>query len=542
MRHLRVVLSVFLVAAAFVHGVTSIGQDMKREGQGDRRDLRLVVLLTVDQFRFDYLTRFGDSYNSGLARLMRDGAVFLDAHLEHYPTVTAPGHAAFGSGAMPSTSGIIGNDWFDRDTGKSVTSVFDDHVKQLGGSSPTSASPHRLQVTTIADELKLAARARGAADLPRAIGLSLKDRSAILTVGRSADAAYWYDSGAGEFVSSTFYREALPDWVRQFNERKVGDTYAGRAWPFLAPPAAVHTVSAKPGAALYSAIYSSPFGNELLTRFAEAALAAEQLGQRDTVDVLAVSFSSNDSVGHTYGPDSPEVRAISLQTDQAIGALLAAIDKRVGLDRTLVVFTSDHGVAPLPELMAERRLPGGRIAPDDLFGPIRTALEQRFGPGQWILATAGTSPYLNYALMAERTVDRAAARVVAAAAAAAVPQVSRVYTRDQLLQGNVPSDAFSRRIAQSFHPQRSGDLEIVLHPFWMRQKSGTTHGTPYPYDSHIPLIFLGDGIRPGRYTEHVALNDVAPTLATRLGVALPSGAVGRVLSEVLPTAPEPRGR
>ena len=209
MRQIRVVLSAVLVAGAVVlHSGTSIGQDMKREAQGDRRDLRLVVLLTVDQFRFDYLTRFGDSYNSGLGRLMRDGAVFLNAHLEHYPTVTAPGHAAFGSGAMPSTSGIIGNDWFDRDTGKSVTSVFDAQVKQLGGSSPTSASPHRLQVTTIADELKLAARARGAADLPRAIGLSLKDRSAILPIGRSADAAYWYDSGAGEFVSSTFYREA----------------------------------------------------------------------------------------------------------------------------------------------------------------------------------------------------------------------------------------------------------------------------------------------------------------------------------------------
>jgi hypothetical protein len=541
MRQIRVVLSAVLVAGAVVlHSGTSIGQDMKREAQGDRRDLRLVVLLTVDQFRFDYLTRFGDSYNSGLGRLMRDGAVFLNAHLEHYPTVTAPGHAAFGSGAMPSTSGIIGNDWFDRDTGKSVTSVFDAQVKQLGGSSPTSASPHRLQVTTIADELKLAARARGAADLPRAIGLSLKDRSAILPIGRSADAAYWYDSGAGEFVSSTFYREALPDWVRQFNGRKLGDTYAGKAWPFLAPPATVHTVSAKPGSALYSAIYASPFGNELLTRFAEAALDAEQLGQRDTVDVFAISFSSNDAVGHTYGPDSPEVRAISLQTDQAIGAVLAAIDKRVGLDRALVVFTSDHGVAPLPELMTEQRLPGGRLAQDDLFGPIRRALEQRFGAGQWILGTAGTSPYLNYALMAERAVDPAAVRLVAAAAAAAVPQVSRVYTRDQLLHGDVPSDAFSRRIVQSFHPQRSGDLEIVLHPFWIRQTSGTTHGTPYPYDAHIPLIFLGDGIRPGRYTQHVALNDVAPTLATRLGTSVPSGSVGRVLSEVLATAPNGR--
>jgi hypothetical protein len=508
----------------------------------NRRDLRLVLLLAVDQFRFDYLTRFADSFDGGLARLTRDGAAFLNAHLEHYPTVTAPGHTAFGSGAMPSTSGIIGNDWFDRESGKSVSSVSDDQVKQLGGSSRTSASPHRLQVTTIADELKLAARARGAASITRAIGVSLKDRSAILPVGRTADAAYWYDSGTGEFVSSTFYLEALPAWVRQFNEQRLGNGYAARAWPFLAPPATIRTIPTTPESDLHSAIYASPFGNELLTRCAVAAIDAEQLGQRESVDVLAVSFSSNDSVGHTYGPDSPEVRAISLQTDQTIGALLAAIDTRIGLDRALVVFTSDHGVAPLPEVLAEQRLPGGRLAQEDLFGPIRKALDQRFGTGQWILGTAGTSPYLNYALMTERDVDPAAARALAAAAAAAVPQVSRVYTRDQLLQGNVPSDRFSRRILQSFHPQRSGDLEIILHPFWIRQKSGTTHGTPYPYDAHIPLIFLGNGIRPGRYTQHVALNDIAPTLAIRLGVSFPSGSVGRVLSEVFAATPEPSGR
>lgn len=529
-------LPVLLASGLAVHFATSSRAEHRSQAADERRDVRLLLLVTVDQFRFDYLTRFSEEYNSGIARLMRGGAVFLNAHLEHYPTVTAPGHAALGSGAMPNASGIIGNDWFDRETGKNVTSVSDDRVTQVGGAGKTGASPHRLLVTTLADELKIAARGRGATGIPRAIGISLKDRSAILPVGRSADGAYWYDSGTGEFVTSTFYAEALPAWVRQFNAQRLGHNFAGRPWPFLAAPATAHNMPARPGPDLYSAIYASPFGNELLGSLAEAALDGEQLGQRNTLDVFSVSFSSNDAVGHTYGPDSPEVRAISLQTDQAIGSLLTAIDKRVGLARILVVFTSDHGVAPLPEFLAEQRLPGGRLTSEDLFGPIRRALESRFGSGQWILGTAGSSPYLNHALMAERGVDPATARTVAATAAAALPQVSRVYTRDQLLQGTVPTDAFARRIVQSHHPHRSGDLEIVLNPFWIRQKTGTTHGTPYPYDSHIPLIFLGHGISAGRYSRHVALNDVAPTLATRFGVSLPSGSVGKVLSEVLAPA------
>jgi Type I phosphodiesterase / nucleotide pyrophosphatase len=532
---LSVVTAVLILLAIAATAATRREQARER----DARDLRLVLLVTVDQFRFDYLTRFADEYDGGLARMTRDGANFVDAHLEHYPTVTAPGHTALASGAMPATSGIIGNDWFDREAGKNVTSVSDEQVKQVGGIPATSASPHRLQVTTIADELKLAARARGAKELPRTIGISLKDRSAILTVGSSADGAFWYDSGTGEFVTSTYYVDSLPVWVQQFNELRLRDTFAGKPWPFLAAPAAVRTIPSKPGPELYAAIYGSPFGNELLTRFAEAALDGERLGQRDAVDVFSVSYSSNDSVGHTHGPDSAEVRAISVQTDKTIGELLNAVDKRVGLDRVLVVFTSDHGVAPLPELLAERRLPGGRIAQEDLFGPIRRSLEGRFGNGQWILGTAGTSPYLNHALMVERGVDQAEARQVAAAAARSIPQVARVYTREQLLHGSVPTDTMSRRILQSYHPRRSGDLEIVLNPFWIRQKTGTTHGTPYPYDSHIPLIFLGKGIRPGRYAQHVALNDVAPTLAARLGISLPSGSDGRVLSVLLASTPDP---
>jgi predicted AlkP superfamily pyrophosphatase or phosphodiesterase len=255
-------------------------------------------------------------------------------------------------------------------------------------------------------------------------------------------------------------------------------------------------------------------------------------------DVLSVSFSSNDSVGHTHGPDSPHVRDIAVRTDRVIGRLLERVDKLVGLQHTLVALTSDHGVAPVPESLQQRALPGGRMTSKELFGSIQQALEARFGPGQWLLGTAGSSPYLNYALIAKLQLDPMEVRRVAANAAVAVPHVARVYTRDQLLRGEVPDDRIGHRVLRGFNAQRSGDLEIILEPFWMRQATGTTHGTPYNYDAHIPLILMGRQVKPGEYSHHVALNDLAPTLATVIGVEIPAGSSGRVLTEALRPAVE----
>jgi hypothetical protein len=510
-------------------------------------DLRLVLLIAVDQFRYDYLTRFRTEYTDGFKRLLADGAVFTNANLEHYPTVTAVGHATMLSGATPSVSGIIGNDWFDRDAGATVTSVSDPTVKPLGSPTGEAASPRRLLVSTLGDEMRMASLApKGAADAPRVFGVSMKDRSAILSVGRAADAAYWWDTATASFVTSTYYfAEEPPEWVHAFNERRLGDTHAGASWNALsAPSMPLKQFPAEPGAALYNAVYGSPIGNELLLDFASELLARHQLGTRNATDLLSISFSSNDSVGHTYGPDSPQVRDIAIRTDRVIGRLLNQIDKTVGLQHTLVAFTTDHGVAPLPESMRDRGLPGGRLTTKELFGPIQQALATRFGDGQWVMATAGSSPYLNYGLIDKLGLDRAEVRRVAAAAAAGVPHVARVYTRDDLLRGLVANDRVGSRVLRGFNAQRSGDLEIILEPYWMRQAQGTTHGTPYGYDAHIPLILMGRQVRPGEYADHVALNDLAPTLATLLGVEIPAGSVGRVLTEALrPTPAEaPRRR
>jgi predicted AlkP superfamily pyrophosphatase or phosphodiesterase len=501
-------------------------------------DVRLVLLIAVDQFRYDYLTRFRGEYQGGIERLLTNGAVFTDAHLEHYPTVTAVGHATMLTGAMPSVNGIIGNDWFDRESGASVASITDRTVRPVGADTGSQASPRRLLVSTLGDEIKMKSpHSRGSADAPRVIGLSLKDRSAILTAGRAADAAYWWDGQSGRFVSSTYYFDELPRWVQAFNDRQIADSYAGKHWTSLSDPSVIlREMPAEPGPALYGAVNGSAYGNDLLAALAEEALVHERLGQRGTTDVLTVCFSSNDSVGHTHGPDSAHVRDISIRTDRVIGQLLAQVDTLVGLQHTIVAFTTDHGVAPVPEHLEERGLPGGRMTSKDLSGPIEEALEKRYRRGEWVIGMAGSSPYLNHDLIEGLRLDPAEVRQVAATAAAAVPRVSRVYTRDQLIRGEVPNDLLGRRVLNGFHAGRSGDLEILLEPYWIRSSSGTTHGTPYVYDAHIPFILMGPRIKAGEYGRHVALNDLAPTLATLLGVAAPAGSSGRVLTEAL----EPR--
>lgn len=488
---------------------------------------KLVLLIAIDQFRYDYLPRFRNQYTGGINLLLNRGATFVDAHLEHYPAVTAVGHSTMLSGATPAISGIIGNDWYNRISGKQVTSVSDENTSLLGRNGGSGASPRRLLVSTIGDELK-----RSGSPGSKVIGISFKDRSAILPVGHMADAAYWFDTVSGAFISSSFYFPHLPDWVRDFNAKQHGDEFAGRTWLHGIGGQAERRLPLHPGRQLHEGVYNSPFGNDLLELFAERAIESERLGRRGSTDLLAISFSSNDAVGHTFGPDSPEVREISISVDRTLARFFSFVERTVGLDNALVVLTSDHGVSPVPEVLMEQKMPGGRIA-GDFFAPLRTSLETRFGPGKWLVGAAGTSPYLNEALIEERKLDEVEVERVAARAMAAAPHVSRVYTREQLLTMRAAADRVDARVLRSFHPRRSGDLEIVLDPYWIRGSSGTTHGTPYNYDSHIPLIFMGNSIRPGRYYRSVALNDVAPTLAAILDIETPSGSVGRVLEELI---------
>jgi len=489
---------------------------------------RLVLLVAVDQMRYDYLPRFASAFSGGFRRLMREGAVFTNAHLDHYPSVTAVGHSSMLTGARPAISGIIGNDWYDRGLKRTITSVEDSGTRLLGAADASGSSPHRLRVSTIGDELKMAHPGS------RVIGISHKDRSAILMAGRMADLALWWDTKTGAFVSSTWYAPELPKWAADFNAEKPADAWLGREWRALGEGGALlGRLPETPGPAYYDSLYGSAFGNELLVSLAERALEGEKLGRRDATDILALSFSCNDAVGHDKGPHSAEVRDITVRTDLALDRLLAAIDRRVGLARTIVILTADHGVAPVPEQMTAWKMPGGRFSRPDLEKGVAGALEKALGPGPWLEGRAGSALYLNQALIAERGLDPAAVERRVAAGIEAVAPVWRAYTRSQLLEGRVPPDPWSRRVLLSFHRERSGDVEVLLEPYWMSSSSGTTHGSAFSYDTHIPLVMMGPGIRPGRYDGAVVLNDLAPTLATRLGIETPSGASGRALAEIL---------
>ena len=482
---------------------------------------KLVVAIAVDQFRYDYLVRFKSEYTGGLRELWSKGAVFTNARYEHFPTVTAIGHSTFLTGATPSVSGIVGNDWWDRELGKNVTSVSDEATQMLGGKAGVGASPRKMRVSTVGDELKISTGGKA-----KVIGISLKDRSAILPAGHSADGAYWFDNRTGNFVSSTFYFADLPAWVKDYNGKRPGDRFRGAKW-------LNHVL---PGAAdekLYAALAPSPFGNDLVLEFAERAMAAEQLGKRDTTDLLAVSFSSNDYVGHQMGPDSPEVREVSLQTDRILEKLLKAVDAQVGLANAVIVLTADHGVAPLPEVNQTRRMPGGRLQPGSIFNAVNAALTKKWGEGKWILSPSEYSLYLNWELIRQKGLSPDEVADVTRDAALEVPHVLRVYTRRQLMNGQSLEDQLGKRVMHGFDVKRSADITILLEPYWVYIQKGATHGTTFSYDAHVPVIFMGPGVRPGKYHQPIAVNDIAPTLATLLEVETPSGSMGRPLAEIL---------
>jgi predicted AlkP superfamily pyrophosphatase or phosphodiesterase len=494
---------------------------------------KLVVAITVDQFRYDYLVRFRGQYTGGIDRLLRQGAVFTNAFFEHFPTVTAAGHSTFLSGATPSVSGIIGNEWFDRESGKQVTSVADDNEESLGGASrgaAKSASPRRMLVSTIGDELKMAGRGS------KVIGVSLKDRSAILPAGHMADGAYWFDPQSGNFASSTYYFKQLPAWVDDFNKSRFADKFAGVKWTAAGGGTLLKAMPASIGREYFNALESSPYGNDIVEKFAEAAVTGEQLGKRNTTDLLAVSFSANDYVGHGNGPDSPHVKEVSILTDRLLGEFFRFLDAQVGMRNVVVVFTADHGVAPLPELAAERRIPGGRISEKTIDETIEKALRARFGEGKWVAGRTGASRYLNHTLIKEKNLNYEEVLDTAAEALRAIPHMHRVYTRANLAKGAVPGDLIDKRVLAGFYYKRAADLTVVADPYYLFEARGTSHGMPFQYDAHIPVIFMGPGIKPGRYHERVAANDIAPTLATLLEVLMPSGAVGRTLHEILAPA------
>lgn len=482
---------------------------------------KLVVAIVIDQFRYDYLTKFRSEYTGGFKRIFDHGAVFTNAHYEHVPTVTAVGHSTFLTGATPALSGIIGNEWWDRATKKRVTSVSDETFKLLG-STGEGASPKRLLQSTVGDELKMSGKGG------KVIGVSIKDRSAILPSGHMADGAYWFDGKTGNFVSSSYYFDALPKWVAEFNGTRAADKYVGKQWMGK-------TMAAAPDAKFYAALDATPYGNELILQFAEKALVAEKLGAGPKIDLLAVSFSANDYVGHALGPDSDEAHDMALRVDKLVGELIRAAEAQAGVGRVLVVLTADHGVSPVPEVNQKRKMPGGRFDEANELDTVEKALTSHFGAAtpKWITYSSEGSLFLNENPTPGHALNMAEVERVAADAIRSLPHVFRVFTRTQLMNGQISLDTVGVRIRNGFNQARSGNVMVMLDPYWIGGRSGTTHGAPFDYDTHVPVLFLGPQVHAGRYHANIMVNDIAPTLATMLEVETPSGSVGRVLDEML---------
>jgi predicted AlkP superfamily pyrophosphatase or phosphodiesterase len=558
---------------------SSVGFAQRRTPPAVQKRPRLVLLIVVDQFRYDYLERFGDLFGpDGFRRLMRDGASWAQSNYDHMPTYTAPGHGTMMTGAYPAESGIIGNEWLDRATGKRITSVSDESVKLLGG-NPTdpASSPSRLMASTVGDELRLATN-----DRAKVIGISVKDRSAILPAGRHANAAYWFNWLTGTMVSSTYYFKQLPGWVSNFNNAKPADKYFGTKWERLLPEAEYlkragpddpkwedvsnawtpdtntfpHTITGgetKPGQKFYTALDYTPFTNDILVSFAQEAIVNEQLGQDDDTDVLTVSFSANDYVGHRFGPYSQEVMDVTLRTDRNIATLLDFIDSRIGLANTLVAFTADHGVSPIPEHAAAMGMGGGRVPFATVMGKIQAAISARYNPQgkkpdptadyllrfqegtawrEWFI---NNNIYFNYDALKRDGVDVEEFSRVVVAAALSVPGIARCFSRLQLLRGATSvTDPIERRALHGFYPSRSGDVVMVAEPYkYIAETITATHGSPYSYDTHVPTIIMGAGVNAGRYLEPATPADIAPTLSALLRITAPSNSTGRVLTEAL---------
>ena len=504
---------------------------------------KLVVILVIDQFRYDYLVRFRQAFGAGgFNRLLTGGANFVDCRYDYATTETGPGHATLFTGAYGNVHGIVSNTWYDRARHQPMYCVQDPtaHIvgEPAGAVAPMGVSPRNLLGSTIGDELRMASNFQS-----RVIAISLKDRAAVLPGGHTANAAYWYDPATGHFITSSYYMKSLPTWVEQFNAAEPTKAYCGKPWESLPEtpdisgrvlaPAFGGDKAPCPNPKFRSWIMGTPFMNEVELNFAEAAIENEHLGQGPATDLLAVSLSINDYIGHAFGPYSPEVADTTVRTDRYLAALLADLDKKLGLANVWIALSADHGVAPSPQYIMEHHLGVGLLYPQTVVDAVKQALTKAYGEAHWIEFASGAWIYLNRAALASRGADIAHAEALSAEAAALVLGVQAVFTRTQFTTGTLPNSPLGRKAAHSFNSMRAGDILLVSTPFAVPSETitRTTHGSPWNYDAQVPLILWGGPFKPGTYATPCQPIDLEPTLAALLGLTQSSEAQGKPLTE-----------
>jgi predicted AlkP superfamily pyrophosphatase or phosphodiesterase len=511
---------------------------------------KLILSILVDQFRYDYVERFHDQFAEDGLKMLTDRGTFMTfARYNYFPTITGPGHASFFSGTTPSSHGIIANDWFDKRTGKMTYCVGDPSVTGVGTESPAGRmSPRNFIGANFSDMMRMHYQSK-------IIGISMKDRGAILPAGKKPAGAYWWESATGNYITSTYYRPELPDWVKQFNDRHRAKDFIGQTWDRLLPADQYPWPDDAPGEGALSGektvtfphivkpggkegfenIMPTPYGNQLLLEFAEAALDGEALGQGAQPDVLSVSFSSIDYCGHKFGPYSQEAQDIVLRFDRQLAELFHYVDKKVGLANVAILLTADHGGMPTPEFASGQGLDGQRADTIEVVGELMKQLEEHFGPGRYLQVPrlVEGNLYLNQDVLKEKNLSVSTVADLVREWALGTGKFQACYSREQLLNGQAPGD-LGQRILNGYNAERSGDIVLVQKPytiFW--PATGTTHGSPYSYDTHVPVLFHGPWFKPGRYADEFNITDIVPTLCTVMHLDEPPASIGKPFVKIL---------
>lgn len=510
---------------------------------------KLMIGIVVDQMRQEYLHRFYNRYSDGgFKRLMNAGFNYENAQYNYIPTYTGPGHSSIFTGTTPATHGIVSNNWFDPIENISKYCVQDDSVRTVGDATEFGKmSPFNQKSTTIGDELKLASAGQS-----KVVGVALKDRSSILPAGHAADGAYWFSS-TGKFISSTWYLNDLPDWVKEFNELELASKYLNQNWetfypietytvslednnnyekPFTGEKAPVFphqlwTISKK--GKFLETIKATPFGNTLTRQMAEAAIKGEGLGQDEIVDFLSISFSSIDYVGHQFGPNSIEMEDAMIRLDLELEQFFDFLDKNIGKGNYTLFLTADHGANNVPSHMTDLKIPSGYFR-GGVKNHLDSLIKIQFNAENIIKDFSNYQVFYNHDEIIKNNIDLESLDKFLTREIFKFEGVNNILNRDQLLRENYTQGY--RYLAQNgYHPQLSGDLWIILNPGWMTYgPQGTTHGSPFSYDTHIPLLWYGKNIPHGKSMESVNITDIAPTTSYLIRCPKTNGNIGRVLS------------
>jgi predicted AlkP superfamily pyrophosphatase or phosphodiesterase len=513
---------------------------------------KLVVVIVIDQFRGDYLERYRDQFGEGGFRVFLDrGAYFTDCYYDYANTRTAPGHATLFTGSYTSGHGIIANEWWDPQKKKQVTSVEDDATKLVGidtavkpaqaeiGRGSPGASPHNLLSDTLGDELKLATGGKA-----RVFAVSLKDRAAVLPSGFSGDGAYWIDPKSGDWITSTYYRSDLPDWARNFNGSHRAEKYWNREWKdsdgtVLGSTARDGKNKAGEPPSFYGVVGSTPFANDYELEFAKELVLYEKLGAGPVTDMLVISLSANDILGHQVGPDSPQMHSMAIELDRSLAEFFGFIGHQIGMANVWMALSADHGVAPLPEFAKSLRLPAANLDTKALREQINSQLSKKYAKkADYVLILDSTLAWLNEsafnaALSGHNVEHRESEAEADAGEAMKQAEMGGYFTKSQLAGGQTPPTELGRRYAHSYSPLGGWYVMGMPHPFQVGGTRGTDHATPFSYDTHVPLAFYGLAFQPGTYRTHAEPVDLAVTLASLLGINAPAQATGRVLTEAL---------